>query len=174
VIGVAATSSERPTHLQGLTDEQVALYYRMLKEVSGGRGDYWTCLDGLDAADADKYAVADALGATTEARKYAARAGIEITHTYDTDQGELTTTEVAMGDLRVGDRFVQEGVYREGRGVGPVVYEVTEDCATNARGWLLVREVGAEHVWNDRDQAWSDEGFFAYSPDTLMNRVASR
>ena len=165
MIDVVAGSDERPLHLQGLADRQVALYHRMLAEVSAGCGDYWTCLDGLDAPDADKYEVANALGATTEARKYAAQAGIEITRTFDTHLGTLTTTEVEMGALNVGDRFVGHDER--------TVYEVTDDCASHERGWLFVRKVGAEHVWNEREQAWSDEGFFDYPQHTLMNRVVS-
>lgn len=43
--------------------------------------DYWTALRGLDASPADKHALAHALGATAEARAYAAEAGIATTPT---------------------------------------------------------------------------------------------
>lgn len=86
--------------------------------------------------------------------------------------GILNTEPARMGDLHVDDRFV-----------GPnesAVYKVTADCASNPNGFL--------HVWNltmaDQDvldlmdkhpaeykDSHPRQGFFAYSTDTLLDRV---
>src|SRR5690606_40700941 len=97
---------------------QNQLYRQMLEQVSATGTDYWTTLRGLDAPTEDKYADAAALGATAEARQYAEEGGIEVNRTFATGQGELTTTDVPMGELRTGDRFVGHDER--------TVYEVTQ------------------------------------------------
>jgi hypothetical protein len=75
--------------------------------------------------------------------------------TFATPLGDLTGHRVPMTDLRKGDRFV-----------GPddrTPYEVIESIELQIRGWLDVRDLTLDHVWDAAQKCWKDEGFFAYS-----------
>jgi hypothetical protein len=152
-------TSDRPAHLQGLSDEQVDLYHQMLTEVSAGHGDYWTVLRGLHAPAADKYALAATLGNTMEAREYALQAGI------DPHGGK-----VDMTTLDRGERFIGPD--------GHTVYVVTTPAAEHEHGWVFVRNLSmsdeeaarrAEHP--DVYGPDSRGGFFAYSYPTYVQPI---
>ncbi len=74
---------------------------------------------------------------------------------------KVNTVPVMMTDLAAGDRFV-----------GPderTAYTVLVDCHHHQnRGWMNVRTIGVPHTWNESQQAFDDEGFFAYTyPDKV-------
>jgi hypothetical protein len=111
-----------PAHLQGLTDDQVSLYRRMLEQVAATGSDYWTTLRGLDAPAADKYHLAAALGDRPAEIEHGTAAGI------DPYRGQ-----VDMHTLGAGDQFVGPD--------GTTRYEVVTPAADHPNGWIDVRNL---------------------------------
>jgi hypothetical protein len=156
---MADQPSERPIHLRDVNDDQAGLYYRMLDDVSAGHGTYWDCLRGLDAPAADKYAVAEVLGATTEAEKYAVEAGI------DPHKGK-----VDMTTLNRGDQFIGPDEHTR--------YIVTTPASEHEHGWIDVRNLSmpddeAVRRAEQPDVYGPDSrgGFFAYDMPVYVERV---
>ncbi|SCL21162.1 hypothetical protein [Micromonospora aurantiaca (nom. illeg.)] len=161
-----------PAHLQGLTDDQVALYRRMLEQVAASGADYWTTLRELDAPAADKYHLAAALGSWPAQVEHGTAAGI------DPHRGQVDMHTLSRGDLFVGP----DGTTR---------YEVVTPASEHPRGWVDVRNLSMTDdeaaalverpgaVERVRDAETGEmvpgdprEGFFAYSHPTYVDRVS--
>ncbi len=154
-----ADATDRPLHLQGLNDDQVGLYYRMLEQVSATSTDYWTTLRGLDAPAADKYAVAEALHDWPAQLEYGPQAGI------DPYKGK-----VDMTTLKRGDQFIGPDEHTR--------YIVTTPASEHEHGWINVRNLSMPDEEAVRRAEQPDVygpdsrgGFFAYSVPVYVERV---
>lgn len=154
-------STDRPAHLRGLSDDQVALYHRVNHACAAAGVDFWTTLRAAQAPAADKYDLAEAMGYPTVADGYAEAAG------RDSHRGR-----VAMTSLAGGDRFIGPD--------GRTRYEVTTPAAEHPRGWVNVRDLSmtdmeaaeraAQNRWDSPDTDGRD-GFFAYSVPVYVHRL---
>lgn len=85
---------------------------------------------------------------------------------------EVTVSPCPMGELDTCDQFVGPD--------GVTLYEVWTSCAEHEHGWLEVRNLSMtaaeatarlEKPGAVEPGSGPRDGFFAYTPDTLMDRV---